>query len=51
MMGFFFFDMDDVYIFSVNMKVLFYVMEYIKGLLLLNYVSDKGVEWILVLMI
>ncbi|CAI6227718.1 serine/threonine protein kinase PrkT [Bacillus subtilis] len=50
-MGPSFFDTDDAYIPSANTKVSFYAMEYIKGPLLLKYVSDKGAEWIPVLMI
>ncbi|UYO32171.1 serine/threonine-protein kinase [Bacillus halotolerans] len=50
-MGPSFFDTDDAFIPSANTKVSFYAMEYIKGPLLLQFVSDKGAEWIPVLMI
>jgi serine/threonine-protein kinase len=50
-MGPSFFDTDDAFIPSANTKVSFYAMEYIKGPLLLQFVSEKGAEWIPVLMI
>ncbi|WFA05391.1 MULTISPECIES: serine/threonine protein kinase [Bacillus] len=48
-MGPSFFDVDDMLLSNTGKKLSFYVMEYIEGPLLLRYVSEKGEEWIPVL--
>ncbi|XBP67137.1 protein kinase family protein [Bacillus velezensis] len=50
-MGPSFFDADDAFIPRLNKNVSFYVMEYIEGPLLPQYISSKGAEWIPVLMV
>ncbi|MEC3842253.1 protein kinase domain-containing protein [Bacillus amyloliquefaciens] len=50
-MGPSFFDADDAFIPQLNKNVSFYVMEYIEGPLLPQYISSKGTEWIPVLMV
>ncbi|BBP86511.1 hypothetical protein BsIDN1_01290 [Bacillus safensis] len=47
----FFYDMDDAIYPGMPQKRSFYVMEYVRGPLLLEFVKQKGDEWIVVLMI
>lgn len=44
-------DAGDAFIPQLNKNVSFYVMEYIEGPLLPQYISSKGTEWIPVLMV
>ncbi|MEC1538594.1 protein kinase family protein [Bacillus sonorensis] len=48
-MGPSFFDVDDMPAPNSGKKLSFYVMEYIEGPLLLRYITEKGEEWIPVL--
>ncbi|WP_172299257.1 DotU family type IV/VI secretion system protein [Bacillus sp. WMMC1349] len=48
-MGPSFFDVDDMLLSGTHQKLSFYVMEYIEGPLLLQYIEEKGDEWIPVL--
>ncbi len=50
-MGPSFYDMDDAIYAGMLQKRSFYVMEYVRGPLLLEFVKQKGDEWIVVLMI
>ncbi|MHC2452992.1 serine/threonine protein kinase, bacterial [Bacillus altitudinis] len=50
-MGPSFYDMDDALYPGMSEKRSFYVMEYVRGPLLLEFVKQKGDEWIVVLMI
>ncbi|MGY3839440.1 serine/threonine protein kinase [Bacillus atrophaeus] len=50
-MGPSFFDVDDAFVPSAKINISFYVMEYIEGPLLLQYVSQRGLEWVPVLMV
>ncbi|WP_406845927.1 protein kinase domain-containing protein [Bacillus safensis] len=50
-MGPSFYDMDDAIYPGMPQKRSFYVMEYVRGPLLLEFVKQKGDEWIVVLMI
>ncbi|MDM5296669.1 protein kinase family protein [Bacillus pumilus] len=50
-MGPSFYDMDDALYPGMPQKRSFYVMEYVRGPLLLEFVKQKGDEWIVVLMI
>ncbi|MGE6632308.1 serine/threonine protein kinase [Bacillus sp. NPDC077027] len=50
-MGPSFYDMDDVVLPGTSQKLSFYVMEYVQGPLLLDFMKQKGDEWIVVLII
>ncbi|MFJ5966144.1 protein kinase family protein [Bacillus sp. NPDC093026] len=50
-MGPSFYDMDDAIYPGMSQKCSFYVMEYVRGPLLLDFVKQKGDEWIVVLMV